>query len=126
MSGRDVASQRSISDLIGTALREARLARGVTQEQLAQAFSVDRVTIARYERGARMISAATLMEMLAFLGRPVALPGESTTISPNPGASGDPSIERLVRVLERRPDLIATVQDLLETLGAWPDQPADE
>lgn len=56
---------------IGAAVRNTRMARGITQDELAQALGVDRVTISRYEGGKRAISIPTLLDVSAYLGIPV-------------------------------------------------------
>lgn len=48
-------------------LRERRLSRGLTQQQLADAAGVTQVTVARYETGACDISGATLERVLGVL-----------------------------------------------------------
>lgn len=123
MTGRGSEDQQVLNQTIGAVLREARMARGVTQEELARAFGVDRVTIARYERGARTISAPALLHMLSFLGRPLSLsqsqPSVASSTTPRLTHT-DPALERLIRVLQERPDLVATVEELLETLEVLP------
>ncbi|HEX6291904.1 MAG TPA: helix-turn-helix transcriptional regulator [Herpetosiphonaceae bacterium] len=123
MTSRDTESQQMLNKTIGAALRDARMARGVTQEELARAFGVDRVTIARYERGTRTISAPALLQMLSFLGQPLPLGhGQRSAVgSPTPRPiRADPALERLVAVLQERPELVATVEELLETLDVLP------
>jgi transcriptional regulator with XRE-family HTH domain len=111
-----------LNQRIGAAIRAARLARGVTQEELARAFGVDRVTIARYEGGARAISAPTLLQLLSFLGREIQLEGEQGAGAPARRREPlDPVVARIVQLLQERPELVATVTDLFETLEVWPE-----
>ena len=122
MTARDPA-ELLLNQRIGAAIRAARLARGVTQEELARAFGVDRVTIARYEGGTRVISAPMLLQLLSFLGRALELEaGQSRgdTQLPQPRERHDPMVAQIVQVLHKRPELVATVIDLFETLDVWP------
>jgi transcriptional regulator with XRE-family HTH domain len=123
MTARNAEDQQILNQTIGAALRDARMTRGVTQEELARAFGVDRVTIARYERGARTMSAPALLQMLSFLGRPLSLDHPQPSAVPRRShhtVQADPALERLIRVLQERPDLVATVEELLETLDVLP------
>jgi transcriptional regulator with XRE-family HTH domain len=119
---------------IGAGVRQARLSRGVTQEDLAQVLGVDRVTITRYENGSRPLPLVALLQIATFLEQPVSvlLPAGSQPAQPEPpAASADrepppaisppsepeqPAVQHIVRVLTRHPDLIPTVLDLLETM----------
>lgn len=47
----------------GENLKSARLERGFTQEQLADAVNVNRVNLARYESGTKVPSVAVLTEL---------------------------------------------------------------
>lgn len=123
MSTHDPSEQLMLNQRIGAAIRAARLARGVTQEELARAFGVDRVTIARYEGGTRAISAPVLLHILSFLGQEIQLDGEQRRGEAHPAQPIeplDPTVARIVQVLQERPELVATVIDLLETLDVWP------
>lgn len=128
MTARDPAQQRMLNQRIGAAIRAARLTRGVTQEELARAFGVDRVTIARYEGGARAISAPALLQILSFLGREIQLEGgQASDGAPARRAQPlEPAVARIVQLLQERPELIATVADLFETLDVWPQTESDE
>jgi transcriptional regulator with XRE-family HTH domain len=119
---------------IGAGVRQARLSRGVTQEDLAQVLGVDRVTITRYENGSRPLPLAALLQIATFLEQPVSalLPAGDHPAQPEPpDAFADrapppttsppsepehPAVQHIVRVLTRHPDLIPTVLDLLETM----------
>jgi transcriptional regulator with XRE-family HTH domain len=60
-----------IDHQIGTALREARLARSLTQAAVAAAIGVNRTTIARYERGIRKIPVRQLRQIALLLEQPL-------------------------------------------------------
>jgi len=90
---------------VGAALRAARLSRGLRQEDLAGLLSVDRSTIARYESGARSMSVGTLIQVAQLLSRPA--------VAFLPGVYADERLRSVVQVLERRPDLLPRVVDLL-------------
>ena len=90
---------------LGAALRRARLACGLRQDDLAGQLGVDRSTIARYERGTRSMSVATLMQVAHLLGRP------ATFFLPGIFARG--GMNTVLQVLERRPDLLPPVVEVL-------------
>ncbi|MBX0328839.1 helix-turn-helix domain-containing protein [Oscillochloris sp. ZM17-4] len=90
---------------VGTALRTARLSRGLRQDDLAVQLGVDRSTIARYENGTRSMSVSTIIQAASLLGRPV-------TIF-LPGVYASDGLQVVLSVLERRPDLLPRVLDLL-------------
>jgi len=53
--------------LIGSALREARLERGLTQQELANASSVTQADISRIERASMIPTLPTLLRLVAAL-----------------------------------------------------------
>jgi transcriptional regulator with XRE-family HTH domain len=115
---------------IGAAVRAARLARGVTQDDLASLLGVDRVTISRYEGGKRTLPSPALVRIATYLAISVSQLTPEATSSPDmaraPAAlqpitlahadAQQTAMQTVVRVLEQRPDLLPTVLDLLETL----------
>ena len=113
-------TNREASAAIGAAVRAARMARAVTQDDLALLLKVDRVTISRYESGKRTIPAPALVQIAAYLDLPLdVLTGQlRQRIEPvSPPAHSTPEDEALqtvVRVLQQRPDLVPTVLDLLK------------
>jgi transcriptional regulator with XRE-family HTH domain len=115
MTEPDVINQR-----IGAAIRAARGRRGITQDELAPRLGVGRATLARYETGQRTLSAAMLVHICHILGESLdsLLPGLTTTRS-DPGAPilSEP-MQRIVQHLQRQPELIPTVEDLLATMAA--------
>lgn len=98
---------------IGVTLRKARLARGYTQDELAQLMGVDRTTISKYEGGARAPSIGVLIQIGQLLGQPLAalVPGIHGA-EPIPTPRGP--VQTIIQVLDDRPDLIPTVLELLE------------
>ena len=114
---------------IGAAVRNARRARGITQDELAQALGVDRVTISRYEGGKRAIGIPTLLDVSDYLGIPVTL----LLPRPNPadglealhieqGLSDE--VHAIAARLCRQPDLIATVQAVIASASPKQDRVA--
>lgn len=53
---------------VADAVRLARSQKGMTQEQLAKAVGVDRVTVARLESGATKATVETLSKLCGVLG----------------------------------------------------------
>ena len=54
--------------MIGGRLRELRLAKGLTQEELGKSIGVGKSAICQYESGAREPDTASLMRMAGFFG----------------------------------------------------------
>jgi transcriptional regulator with XRE-family HTH domain len=57
-----------ISTVFGQVLREQRLSRDLSQEQLAEAADVDRTFVSQMERGIRQPTITTLMKLATALG----------------------------------------------------------
>ncbi|HEY0733986.1 MAG TPA: helix-turn-helix transcriptional regulator [Herpetosiphonaceae bacterium] len=116
-----MTEEQDLNRRIGAALREARLSRGVTQDDLAQLLAVDRTMISRYERGSRTLSAPALLSVFHYLEYSLGtLDLGSYAGSPAPLPE---SIQRIVEMLKQRPDLIATVEDVLETFLSADEAP---
>lgn len=60
------------AERVGHALREARLAAGAAQQDIADASGVPRSTVATVERAARDVRLGTIMPMLRSLGYEIA------------------------------------------------------
>lgn len=90
---------------VGAALRAARLARGLRQDDLAQLLQVDRSTIARYEAGERAMSVSTLVQVARLLNQSV-----SALL---PGHQQNDALAKVIRLLEQRPDLLPRVLDVI-------------
>ena len=71
---------RSAGDL-GKALQQARLASGMTQEELSEATGVDRTYLARMESGLSVLLLERLMRLLRYTGAEVTvtLPDRAAT-----------------------------------------------
>lgn len=111
-----MTDEPSLNLTIGAAIREARLSRGVTQDDLARLLGVDRTMVSRYERGQRTLSAPALLHIFRYLQYPLStLDGK--TITP-PQAEVAPPVQKIVQMLTQRPDLIPTVEDVLDTFLA--------
>jgi transcriptional regulator with XRE-family HTH domain len=93
-------------------IREARLAAGLTQAQLAARSGTSQATLSAYEGGAKSPSATTLARILAAAGRRL-----TTT------AASRPVVRPGRDELERRGRVLAQVLDLAERL---PFRPAAE
>jgi transcriptional regulator with XRE-family HTH domain len=57
-----------ISTIFGQVLREQRLSRSLSQEELALAADVDRTFVSQMERGLRQPTITTLMKLSSALG----------------------------------------------------------
>jgi transcriptional regulator with XRE-family HTH domain len=90
---------------VGAALRAARLARGLRQDDLARMLEVDRSTIARYEAGERAMSVSMLVQVARLLNRPV-----YTLL---PGLQANEALIKVIQLLEHRPDLLRRVLDVI-------------
>lgn len=96
---------------VGALLREQRLEALAKQRDLAEALQVARATVTRWEQGIRGLNVATLLTLADMLG----IPGSQ--LLPQAHREGlDPSLVAIVQTLRTRPDLVPTVQALLETL----------
>jgi transcriptional regulator with XRE-family HTH domain len=97
-------------------VRDLRLARAVTQEELAAVLGVKRESMSRYESGERAITIALLLDIAAALEQPITafLPGGQTN-----GTAHDAFAE-VSAALQERPDLIPSVLDLLAVLREEP------
>jgi transcriptional regulator with XRE-family HTH domain len=96
---------------IGAHLREHRLAALVKQRDLAAALDVTRATVTRWEQGTRGLSVAMLLTIADTLG----IPG-SQLLPEAHREHMDPELAAIVSTLRARPDLVPTVQALLETI----------
>src|SRR3569623_2035971 len=56
---------------IGKAIAKCRMARGLTQEQIAVSIGVEQETISRFERGATLPSLGRLFDIAEFLDVPL-------------------------------------------------------
>jgi len=65
-------NERALRDRLGKALREARLGRQLTQNQLAELVETDPETISRFERGATLPSLTRLLDLAEALDVTVA------------------------------------------------------
>lgn len=69
---RRKSNEAIVNLLISDRMKEARLALGLTQVQLAETIGVSYQTVCKHERGVHWISAARLGNIAAALGKPVA------------------------------------------------------
>lgn len=101
---------------IARRVRDLRLARAVTQEELAAVLGVKRESMSRYESGERAITIALLLDIAAALEQPITafLPGGETN-----GSAHD-ALAEVSAALQERPDLIPSVLDLLAVLREEP------
>jgi transcriptional regulator with XRE-family HTH domain len=68
----------------GHLLRDARLAAGLTQAELAERAGTSQATLSAYERGRKVPSVSTLARLLAATGRRLATaPASAPVVSPS-------------------------------------------
>lgn len=103
--------EAEVEGQVARRVRDLRLARAVTQEELAAIIGVKRESMSRYESGERAITIALLLDIAAALEQPITafLPGREA------GAPPDAAAE-VAAALRERPDLIPSVLDLLAVL----------
>ncbi len=65
-------SEKKLREQLGRALRKARLARALTQADVAESVETDPETISRFERGATLPSLARLVDLAGALDVTVA------------------------------------------------------
>ena len=107
--------ESDLNTRIGAAVRAARLARGVTQDDLARLLEVDRTMISRYERGLRTLSAPALLHIFHYLEYSLNTLDLGAPSGDTGSAALPEPIQRIVQMLQRHPELIGTVEDVLET-----------
>ena len=90
---------------IGETLREARLAAGLSQTELARRAGTSQATLSAYETGSKRPSVETLSRLLAATGRRLSVPTASARSAR--GAE-----------MERRGRILAEVMGLAEALPA--------
>lgn len=95
----------------GPLIREARLAAGLTQAELAERSGTSQATLSAYERDRRVPSASTLARLLAAVGRRLTTRPVSRPVLSPTGAQ-----------LEERARILAQVLDLAERLPARHDK----
>ena len=110
-----MTDEQDLNQRIGGAMRSARLSRGVTQDDLAQLLQVDRTMISRYERGTRTLSAPALLAVFHYLEYSLGTLDLGTYAETAASAPLPEAIQRIVAMLQQRPELIGTVEDVLET-----------
>ena len=115
---REAAMQQQI----GANIRAARLARAVSQEELATALAVERPTLSRYERCERSIPVTILLDIAAILETSVGRLIQAASKAEQPALSLDTAIgqqaalSRVIQRLSTQPDAIPLVHGLLDTL----------
>ena len=111
-------------------VREKRLDLGLLQAQVAAHLGLAESTFSRYESGQRIMPAAMLCRIAAYLRQPITalvppeFVGGAHPTANGAGAPGD-DVRRITQVLQQHPDLTPTVIGLLETLLADAEQPIE-
>ncbi len=124
----------TMNQQVGRALQQARLQRGITQAELARALNVKRVTVSRWERGARSLD----LTMLVTIGRllqvnPATLlptAGVSRTLEqsarpPHPQAERpatlDTNLAQAITLLQEHAYLAPSVIELIQVMAEDPE-----
>lgn len=108
---RPKETNRSLHKEIGTRVRECRLARGWTQERLAEELDTQATTVSRYESGTIPLTLTMLFKVARVLGV-----GPERLIVPDPEGApvkADPAI----CWRDLKPDDRALVEQLVERLS---------
>jgi transcriptional regulator with XRE-family HTH domain len=102
---------------IGTAIRDARFSRGLTQDDLAARLGVTRATVASYETGRRKIPAGTLIQIAHLCGKPLTFfdAQQQPAAAPSPGPQ-HAAVAAIVNTLQAHPEFTPFVLEFLETL----------
>jgi transcriptional regulator with XRE-family HTH domain len=114
--------EAAIQQQIGANIRAARLARAVSQEELAAALAVERPTLSRYERGERSIPVTILLDIAALLDTSVerliqaAPKAEQPAVSLDTAIGQQAALSHVIQRLSAQPDAIPLVHGLLDTL----------
>lgn len=129
----------SFNAQLGRAIRDARLDRGYTQEELAQALRVTPATVARYELGTRSPSIATLLQIAVLLGTTIEalVPGgqaaRTTAVAVDPRTQpavkgpDQQAVRAIIRALEEHPSLVSVVLEIVEvSLAEFAERAAAE
>lgn len=102
---------------VGRRILEARVTRGLSQTQLAQALGVDRTVLSRVEKGERRVTALELLDLARELGRRV----EWFLTPPEPAVvqhrGTDPEELATVRAIDVELETLAADVRLLRDLG---------
>jgi transcriptional regulator with XRE-family HTH domain len=115
----------ALDTTIGTAIRDARFSRGLTQDDLAARLGVTRATIASYETGRRKIPAGKLIQIAHLCGKPLTFfdapqqPDSAPSLAPSPSSQSDPqhaAVAAIVNTLQAHPEFTPFVLEFLETL----------
>jgi len=98
---------------LGNALKGARLAQGLTQNQVAEAVETDPETISRFERGVTLPSLSRLLDLASALGVTVA--AVLGAASPRPTDEWDQLMREVARLSAKDQALaLALVRTLVE------------
>ena len=113
--------EAALQQQIGANIRAARLARAVSQEELAAALAVERPTLSRYERGERSTPITILLDIAAMLDTSVerllqAAPQANQAMSLGTAIGQQAALSQLLERLSAQPDAIPLVHGLFDTL----------
>jgi len=100
-------NEKELRDRLGAALRGARLARDLTQNQLAERLDTDPETISRFERGVTLPSLARLLDIAD--AQEVTVASLLGSASPRPQDEWDDLYRSLSRLPARDKDLAAAI-----------------
>lgn len=116
VSSRRRQREEEVGLQVARRVRDLRLARAVTQEELAVVLGVKRESMSRYESGERAITIALLLDIAMALEQPVTafLPGGEAS------STAHDQVAEVTAALQARPDLIPSVLDLLAVLREEP------
>lgn len=110
-------NEKELRTRLGEGLRQARLARHLTQNQLAEKLDTDPETISRFERGATLPSLVRLLSLADALG--VTLASLLSAASPRPMDEWE-ELHRSLATLPRKDRELATaiMQTIIQARAA--------
>lgn len=103
--------QRDVDGYVGSRVRAARHARGMTQDRLAHQLGITFQQVQKYEKGSNRISAGRLHQLAIIMGVPISFFFDGV----NAAGKIDPTMTRAMRFLATRQGTL--IADAFPRLG---------
>ena len=115
-------NQKALAQRVGTCMRQARGARGWTQERVAASIGISVKFYGRVERGQALPSMETFLDLLLLFGLSPSAVLEGADVSTATPVGDAPLLRRIATRLRRAsPRTIALINELLDGLDALRD-----